>query len=97
MFRCGCVPPEWLLGAITPMLKKGDPADPNNYRSITVGHVLGKLYALAINARLTTWLETRDLRAKGQAGFRLGYSTVDSCFILRALAERYLSRGVKLF
>ncbi|KAI3432921.1 hypothetical protein D9Q98_010497 [Chlorella vulgaris] len=64
---------------------------------ITVGHILGKLYALAINTRLNTWLETQGLRARGQAGFRQGYRTVDNCFILRALAERARSRGVKLY
>lgn len=97
VFRSGCFPPEWALGAITPVFKKGDTTDPNNYRGITVGHVLGKLYALVINARLTTWLETRGLRAQGQAGFRQGRSTVDNCFILRALAERARARGVKLY
>ena len=70
VFRSGRFPPEWALGAITPVFKKGDTADPNNYRGITVGHVLGKLYALAINARLTSWLETRGLRAHGQSGFQ---------------------------
>ncbi|KAL4853296.1 LINE-1 retrotransposable element ORF2 protein [Chlorella vulgaris] len=60
-------------------------------------HILGKLYALAINTRLNTWLETQGLRARGQAGFRQGYRTVDNCFILRALAERARSRGVKLY
>ena len=59
VLRSGCFPPEWALGAITPIHKKGDTSDPNNYRGITVGHVLGKLYALVINARLTSWLETR--------------------------------------
>ncbi|KAL4440102.1 hypothetical protein ABPG75_003103 [Micractinium tetrahymenae] len=97
IFRAGCFPREWALGAITPILKKGDPTDPNNYRGITVGHVLGKLYALVVNARLTAWLEARGLRAKGQSGFRQGRRTVDNCFILRALAERYRSGGVKLF
>jgi hypothetical protein len=97
VFRSGCFPPDWALGAITPVFKKGDTADPNNYRGITVGHVLGKLYSLVINARLTAWLETRGLRAQGQAGFRPGRSTVDNCFILRALAERARARGVKLY
>ena len=97
VFRSGCFPPEWALGAITPILKKGDPSDPNNYRGITVGHVLGKLYALVVNARLTAWLEARGKRAKGQTGFRQGHRTVDNCFILRALAERARTRGVKLF
>ena len=56
VLRSGCFPPEWALGAITPIHKKGDTSDPNNYRGITVGHVLGKLYALVINASLTSWL-----------------------------------------
>ena len=97
VFRSGRFPPEWALGAITPVHKKGDTADPNHYRPITVGHVLGKLYALALNARLTAWLEARGLRAPGQSGFRKGRSTVDNCFILRALAERARARGVKLY
>lgn len=97
VLRSGCYPPDWALGAITSIHKKGDVTDPNNYRGITVGHVLAKLYATVINARLTTWLETRGLRAKGQAGFRQGYRTVDNCFILRALAERARARGVKLY
>ncbi|EFN52889.1 hypothetical protein CHLNCDRAFT_138418 [Chlorella variabilis] len=56
VLRSGCFPPEWALGAITPIHKKGDTSDPNNYRGITVGHVLGKLYALVINASLTSCL-----------------------------------------
>ncbi|KAI3430912.1 hypothetical protein D9Q98_009321 [Chlorella vulgaris] len=40
---------------------------------------------------------SQGLRARGQAGFRQGYRTVDNCFILRALAERARSRGVKLY
>ena len=97
VFRSGKFPPDWALGAITAILKKGDVTDPNNYRGITVGHVLGKLYALVINNRLTDWLETKGLRATGQAGFRKGYRTVDNCFILRALVERARARGVKLY
>ena len=97
VFRSGRFPPDWALGAITPIHKKGDTTDPNNYRGITVGHVLGKLYAIVINNRLTDWLESRGLRAKGQAGFRKGYRTVDNCFILRALVERARARGVKLY
>ena len=69
LFRAGLFPPAWALGAITSILKKGDPTEPNNYRGITVGHVLGKLYALVINARLSAWLEDRGKRAAGQGSF----------------------------
>ena len=97
VFRSGRFPPEWATGIITSVLKKGDPSDPNNYRGITVGHVLGKLYALVLTARLTTWLEARGLRAKGQGGFRAGYRTVDNCFVLRAIAERCRANRTKLY
>ena len=53
VFRSGRVPRDWLLGAITAIHKKGDTSNPNNYRGITVGHVLGKLFALMLNARLS--------------------------------------------
>ena len=91
------VPREWLLGAISAIHKKGDTANPNNYRGITVGHVLGKLYALMLNLRLSAWSEANGKRALGQAGFRQGFRTTDNCFILRALAERARAKGTKLY
>ena len=98
VLRSGMVPREWLLGAITAIYKgKGDPAEPNNYRGITVGHVLGKLYALVLNLRLSAWAEAKGKRARGQAGFRRGFRTTDNCFILRALVERARAQGVKLY
>jgi hypothetical protein len=97
VFRSGRVPREWLLGAITAVHKKGDTANPNNYRGITVGHVLGKLYALMLNNRLTAWAEASGVRAVGQAGFRQGFRTTDNCFVLRALVERARAKGTKLY
>jgi hypothetical protein len=67
--------------------REWDSADPNNYRSITVGHVLGKLYALLLNLRLSTWTETEGKRALGQSGFRRGFRITDSCFTMQALAR----------
>jgi len=97
VFRSGKVPREWLLGAISAIHKKGDITDPNNYRGITVGHVLGKLYALMLNWRLSAWAEANGKRAAGQAGFRKGFRTTDNCFVLRALVERARAKGAKLY
>jgi hypothetical protein len=97
VFRSGRVPRDWLLGAITAIHKKGDTSNPNNYRGITVGHVLGKLFALMLNARLSAWSEAKGIRAVGQAGFRKGFRTTDNCFVLRALAERARAKGAKLY
>jgi hypothetical protein len=95
VFRSGRYPPEWALGAITAIHKKGDLLEPNNYRGITVGHVLSKLYALLLNQRLTAWTEEGGKRASGQSGFRRGRQTTDNCFILRALIERARASGNK--
>ena len=97
VFRSGRAPREWLLGAITAVHKKGDVTEPNNYRGITVGHVLGKLYALMLNARLSAWAEASGVRAVGQGGFRQGFRTTDNCFVLRALVERARAQGAKLY
>ncbi len=97
VFRSGRVPRDWLLGAITAIHKKKDPTDPNNYRGITVGHVLGKLYALMLNCRLTAWTEEQGVRAVGQGGFRQGFRTTDNCFVLRAVVERARASRTKLY
>ena len=38
--------PDFVCSVITPILKKGDPSDPNNYRGIATGNVIPKLFGL---------------------------------------------------
>ena len=38
----GCYPTAWSTGIIVPILKSGDPMDPNNYRGITLSSCIGK-------------------------------------------------------
>jgi hypothetical protein len=38
--------------------------------------------------RISQWAETNDLRAKGQAGFRKDFRTIDNLFIFRTLTEQ---------
>lgn len=98
VFRSGCVLREWLTAVYK---GKGSTTDPNCYRGITVMHahacVLGKLYAMLLNGRLSDWAEANGKRALGQAGFRQGFRTTDNCFVLRALAERARARRQKLY
>ena len=81
-------------GVIYPIFKSGDPCDPANYRGITVGPVLAKLFATVLDARLTQWTEDNNVRARGQAGFRQGYRTTDNMLILRCIMEKYRSKHV---
>ncbi len=73
----GCLPPSWPVSAITPILKPGDQANPDNYRGIAVATVLGMLYASLLYSRLSFWAESNGLRAVGQAGFREDHQCSD--------------------
>ena len=88
MWKSGEFPSEWNEGLLVPVFKKGDSEDCANYRTITVGPVLGKLYAMAVERRLAPWAEKRGLRARGQAGFRHDHRVADHVFTLRALIDR---------
>lgn len=88
VFSSGKFPLLWSQSFIAPIFKKGDPNDCNNYRGISVGSTLGKLYAIILEKRITAWAEGRGLRARGQAGFRNDYRTIDNAFVLQTLIEK---------
>lgn len=52
-----------------------------------IGHTFVKLYAPALNTILSSELDRRNCRAKGQVRFRADYQTVDHIFTLRAIIE----------
>ncbi len=82
-------PTVWSRGVITPIHKKGNTENLDNYRGITVGVAFAKLYATVLDARITRWAEASGVRAVGQAGFRENYRTTDHIFILRHLVDKY--------
>ena len=64
---------------IKPLYKgKGSPESPDNYRGITLLSCVGKLFTAVLNERVVTFIESNNLLGEEQAGFRAGYSTVDS-------------------
>ena len=87
LFSSGEFVRKWSMATLSPIFKKGDAANLDNYRAIAVGSVLGKLYAVILDTRLSVCAEKNGWRAEGQAGFRAGKSTVDHVFVLRHLIE----------
>jgi len=69
-------------GMVHALFKGGDASKFDNYMGITVGPILAKLFTMILNKRLSEWAEQHGLRAKGQAGFRKDYRTIDQLFIL---------------
>jgi hypothetical protein len=68
--------------------KEGDASKFDNYKGITVGPILAKLFAMILDKRLSEWAEQHGLRAKGQIRFCKNYHTIDGLFILRTLIKQ---------
>ncbi len=60
----------------------------SNYRGITVGSVIAKLFAMILDHRIAAWAEDEGIKAKGQAGFRKDFRTTDNIFVLKSLIDR---------
>jgi hypothetical protein len=75
------------IGVVQVLFKKGDASEFDNYRGITIGSILAKLFTMILYKRLSEWTEQHGLRAKGQDGFHKDYRTTNQHFILRTLIE----------
>jgi hypothetical protein len=80
--------PEALsTGVLHTFFKRGDVSEFDNYKGITVGPILAKLFAMILDKRLSEWVEQHGLHAKGQVGFHKDYHTTNQLFILQTLIE----------
>jgi hypothetical protein len=80
-------------GVIKALHKRDDPTVAGNYRPITLGSAVDKLYNAVLNARLCSHLEDNTLLHESQHGFRTGRSAVDNIFMLtQCLSARMHSR-----
>ena len=81
------IPNDWRAGIILPLWKrKGSRQICSNYRGITLLSVPGKLFAMSLLDRCSTFL--RRKRRVQQAGFMPGRSTTEQMFTMRQLIEK---------
>ena len=98
VLETGEIPEEWVIGLIHPLYKgKGNKADTDNYRGITLLSCLGKLFTSILNNRLTDFLEENQLLSENQTGFRQNHSTLDHCFVLKSLLDIFSYKKKKLY
>ena len=57
IFDSGIFPDMWRDGLLSPLYKRGNRLNPDNYRGITLLSVLGKLFTRVLNNRLESWAE----------------------------------------
>jgi hypothetical protein len=85
------------VGIIHALYKGGDCNQFDNFRGITLGPVLAKVFVMIIESCISQWAETNDLRAKGQAGFKKDFRITDNLFILCTLTEQAKFQKKKLY
>ncbi len=79
----------WNCSITTPLHKKGDKQNPDNYRAITVGSCLGKLYSSLLLARLIEFRKVVCPDPPNQLGFRVGAQCSDHILTLSTIIEKY--------
>ena len=97
IFLSGTYPSAWSKGLITPIHKKGDLDDTNNYRGITLINILSKIYSHILNNRLLKWASVNGKISDSQFGFQKNKSTVDCIFIFHAIISKILNDREKLY
>ena len=68
-------PPSWKHSIIHPIFKAGDPADPSNFRPISIIPVISKVVERVVQRQLYRYLSFNHLLSPNQHGFRPLHST----------------------
>jgi len=87
IYRENCIPNEWRNAVITPIFKKGDRREPQNYRGISILNTCYKIYSRILNMKLQIYSKV-FMMTETQNGFRKGQSCTNPTFYLKLLIEK---------
>ena len=90
-------PKRWREGVVVNLFKKGDKADPGNYRGITLLSTVGKTFCKILNDRMGTMMEKEGKVSEGQAGFRPNRSCVDHVYTLGKIIQGRKDAGLTTY
>ena len=88
-------PDDWDRAIITPIFKKKDNLDCNQYRGISLLSHACKIFTFILQKRIQQ--KTEEILSEAQAGFRPGRSTVDQLISLRQIGEKYLEKNKDVY
>ena len=89
--RLGCYP--WNISYVTPLHKKGNIYDPNNYRAIAVASNVGKLFSNILLKRLLDYRAKLYPDTKNQLGFCKNAQTSDHILTLSTCINKYVNHS----
>jgi hypothetical protein len=77
---------------VTPLYKKDDPTNPDNYWPIVVDFLTVHLFATVLNRHMSSYLESQCLRAEARAGFRARHSVSHNLFAFQHAIDKHSGR-----
>jgi hypothetical protein len=89
----GYVPDDWKTAKIIPIFKKGDKANPANYRPISLTSQIGKFLERLILPQIQRHLESQNIIKDNQHGFRRGKSCTTNLLHLSNFVTKNLDAG----
>ena len=90
----GVVPSDWKCAKVTPLFKKGDAADMDNYGPISVLSVVSKVLERAVHCQLYGYLSEHKLLDVFQCGFRKNHSTTSAAISFTDSIRRASDQGL---
>ena len=87
--------PDWTIGMITAIFKKGSKTDPSNYRGISLLSCFGKLFTTLLNNRLLEFANENNIISPNQLGFLPGNRTSDAHLIIHNIIQRQCHKNKK--
>jgi hypothetical protein len=96
-FDTGVFPSDWKVAKVIPVYKKGDKANPANYRPVALLSLLSKLMEGYVAFHLRRHLETNSLLSEHQFGFRKGHSTLHPLLVLHQRGADALDKLQELY
>ena len=90
-------PSQWCTNYLKIIYKKGDIEDPNNYRGLSIGSCVGKLYSSILLGRLEAFATKHKIIPAQQIGFKRGFRTADHVYLLKTLIDKTFFKKGKLY
>ena len=86
-------PKAWRTSTLSPLYKKGDCLDTNNYRGIAVSSSLSKLFLSILQKRLLDFSSKHSLIPECQIGYKPNTCTSDHILTLKNIIDKYIKRS----
>ena len=97
IWRNEYTPKRWREGVVVNLFKKGDKAEPGNYRGITLLSTVGKIFCRILNDRIGKILEKEDKLSEGQAGFRPNRRCIGHIYTLGKIIQGRKDAGLTTY